>query len=95
MSSLPAENAERIEEVIKKILIADAYLDLDIEAIEAEDSLATDLGLDSLGFVELRVQCERQFGVKIPDESFNAVGFHSIASVRDLVLDLQNHQNEK
>lgn len=86
MSSIsPAE----IESTIKMILVQDAYLDVEEHAIGATDDLATDLGLDSLGFTELRVQCERRFDTKIPDECFNSVHFHSVGTVRDLILELR------
>ncbi|MER5206206.1 acyl carrier protein [Streptomyces sp. NPDC002825] len=85
---MPSLTPEDIESRIKRILVADAYLDLDEDSIQATDGLAGELGLDSLGFTELRVQCERQFDVKIPDEDFNSVRFHSVGSVRDLILEL-------
>ncbi|WP_199191538.1 acyl carrier protein [Amycolatopsis sp. CA-126428] len=81
-------SADEVESRIKRILVEDAYLDLPVDSISASDGLAVDLGLDSLGFTELRVQCERQFATKIPDEQFNSVRFHSVGSVRDLILEL-------
>ena len=85
---LSLSNTE-IESRIKRILVEDAYLDLEEDSINTTDGLATDLGLDSLGFTELRVQCERQFEVRIPDEQFNSVRFHSVDTVRDLILELR------
>ncbi len=81
-------SSDEVESRIKQILVEDVYLDLSVESIRASDGLAVDLGLDSLGFTELRVQCERQFATKIPDEHFNSVRFHSVGSVRDLILEL-------
>lgn len=85
---MPAPTPASIESAIKRILVADAYLEVEEDSIALTDELAGDLGLDSLGFTELRIQCERRWDVKIPEGEFNSVRFRSVASVRDLILEL-------
>jgi acyl carrier protein len=52
-------------------------------------SLRNAHGVDSLGFVELRVQCEDLFGVHISDEEFVPENFRSVAEVAALVRRLR------
>lgn len=54
-----------------------------------DDRLRGEFALDSLGFVELRVQCENKFGVSISDEDFSPENFTSVRTVAALVRDLQ------
>jgi acyl carrier protein len=42
-------------------------------------------GLDSVGFLELRVQCEDRFGITISDDDFNADNFATLGGVVALV----------
>ena len=54
-----------------------------------DDSLRNEFGIDSLGFVELRVNCEEEFEVKISDDDFTPENFQSINSVANLIRRLQ------
>lgn len=85
---MSALTTEAIESTIKRILVVDAYLEVEEDSILLTQELAGELGLDSLGFTELRVQCERRFSVRIPEEDFNSTRFRSVASVRDLIVEL-------
>ena len=67
------------EEIVKKVkeIIVDK---LGVEESEVTESanFTNDLGADSLDTVELLMEFERVFGIKIPDEETN-----SIATVKD------------
>lgn len=69
------------EEIVKKVkeIIVDK---LGVEATEVTDSanFTNDLGADSLDTVELLMEFEKVFGIKIPDEETS-----QIASVKDAV----------
>jgi acyl carrier protein len=78
-----------IERAIGSLLVADLFVEVPEDRMSPEDRLRSDLGLDSLGFVELRVQCENTFGVTIPDAEFTPENFTSIRTVADLVRSLQ------
>jgi acyl carrier protein len=79
-----------IERTIRTMLANDLFVEVPAERMDADDRLRTDYGLDSLGFVELRVQCEDAFGVTISDADFTPENFTSIRSVADLVRSLQS-----
>jgi acyl carrier protein len=79
-----------IERAIGSLLVADLFVEVPEDRMSPEDRLRSDLGLDSLGFVELRVQCENTFGVTISDADFTPENFTSIRSVADLVRTLQS-----
>ncbi|MEV4629510.1 acyl carrier protein [Micromonospora sp. NPDC049523] len=78
-----------IERTIESILVTDLFVEVPAERMTPDDRLRTDFGLDSLGFVELRVQCENTFGITITDAEFTPENFTSIRTVADLVRSLQ------
>lgn len=74
-----------IEDCLRDILIDDLFVALDKDKILETHSLRRDLGLDSLGFVELREQVERRFGVVVPDDEFTPENFSTISSLTSLI----------
>lgn len=78
-----------IEKTIETMLVTDLFVEIPPDRMTPDDRLRTDLGLDSLGFVELRVQCENTFGVTISDAEFTPENFTSIRTVAALVRSLQ------
>ncbi|MFD4574810.1 acyl carrier protein [Streptomyces sp. NPDC058417] len=90
MTAGPGEKLDAtLEATLKEILVEDLFLDLPADRIGDDDGLQDVLGLDSLGFVELRAQCEGRFGVKITDAEFTPLHFHSVRTVADLVRALR------
>lgn len=69
------------EEIVKKVqaIIVDK-LGVEESVVTESANFANDLGADSLDTVELLMEFEREFGVKIPDEDAA-----SIATVADAV----------
>jgi len=67
---------------IEKILINEAsiILALDIETVAADVPLQ-DLGLDSLGFVELLVAIEKRFNLKLMESGLTQEDFQTINSL--------------
>ena len=69
------------EEIVKQVkaIIVDK---LGVEESEVTESanFTNDLGADSLDTVELLMECERVFGIKIPDEETS-----TIATVKDAI----------
>lgn len=74
-----------VQRALHTILIQDLFLDIDPDRLAPEDPLATVCGLDSIGFLELRIRCEEHFGVEISDEDFSSENFSSIASLSRLL----------
>ncbi|MFJ6573332.1 acyl carrier protein [Streptomyces sp. NPDC091292] len=83
-----------IQAAIRSILINDLFVEIPESQIGVDDGLRDVLGLDSLGFLELRVTCEQQFAVQISDDEFAPEHFTSIRTISDLVLRLREAQFE-
>jgi acyl carrier protein len=83
-----------VEEAIKRILIDDLFVDVPQSEIGLEDGLRDVLGLDSLGFTELRTQCEYLFGVTISDKDFVPENFSSVRTLTRLVSRLSDSLHE-
>jgi acyl carrier protein len=74
-----------IETRLTDILLDELNVERDPKMVLASDSLRQDLGLDSLGFIELRNQVETSFGISISDDEFTPENFSTISSLSDLI----------
>ncbi|MEU7182064.1 acyl carrier protein [Streptomyces celluloflavus] len=72
-------------QTIKRILRTDVLVEVPVDQMQLDDSLRESYGMDSLGFVELRVQCEEAFGIDIPDEAVAAGELSTLGDVLALV----------
>jgi acyl carrier protein len=70
---------------LRTILKDDLFIDADSASIREDDGLQSVLGLDSVGFVELRVACEYRFGIDIPDADFIPENFRCLGVLADYI----------
>ncbi|SOD91933.1 acyl carrier protein [Spirosoma fluviale] len=56
-------------------------------AITDQTHFSRDLGMDSLDSVDLIMQLEREFGIRIPDEDY-----HKLTTVQDVLTYLEAEQ---
>ncbi|MCQ2140571.1 MAG: acyl carrier protein [Bacteroidales bacterium] len=79
------------EEIVNKVkaIIADKLAVSESEITETAN-FTNDLGADSLDTVELLMEFERVFGIKIPDEETSG-----IATVKDAIDKVQQKMAEK
>lgn len=61
---------ERIDSIIRKMYCRCGSSDVKIPDLEPKTSLRYDLGFDSLDFVEMVMEFEKEFDVEIPDDTF-------------------------
>ncbi|WP_131740838.1 acyl carrier protein [Actinomadura roseirufa] len=78
-----------IESTIKKVLVADLFVEAPLADIDDQESLRDIYGLDSVGFMELRVQCEELFQIEISDDDFVPEHFRTVATLAALVRRLR------
>jgi acyl carrier protein len=76
-------------DTIKNILVEELFVEVPLGQMRIDDSLRDVFGLDSVGFVELRVQVEDRFGVTVPDEDFTPETFATIGDLVELLNRLQ------
>ncbi len=74
---------------LRRIVVNDLFVEIPEEKIGLDDGLRNVVGLDSVGFVELRVLCEQRFNVQINDEDYTPENFSSIARLASLIERLQ------
>ena len=70
---------EEIQDEILEILVMkmDLGIPMDLEEINDDTNLESDMGLDSLDQIELVMECEREFDIAIDDadvENFQTMG---------------------
>jgi acyl carrier protein len=83
---------EELTSSIKKILVTNLFVEIPEEQIGLDDGLQSVIGLDSVGFLELRVICEEKFNVRISDEAFNVDSFRTVNRLANLIADLRAAQ---
>ena len=77
---------------LRKIIVNDLFVEIAEEQIGVDDGLRTVIGLDSVGFVELRVLCEQKFNVEINDDNYTPENFTSIRLLANLIDRLQSER---
>jgi len=75
---------------LRTILVNDLFVEIPENDIGLDDGLRSVVGLDSVGFVELRVLCEKNFKVQIDDDDYTPENFTSIRRLTGLIERLQN-----
>jgi acyl carrier protein len=78
--------------IIKHFLVSDLFVEIPEDQIGLDDGLQSMVGLDSVGFIELRVLCENRFHIQIADTDFTPDNFRSVRCVAHLVEQLQSQQ---
>ncbi|CAM3195645.1 acyl carrier protein [Corallococcus sp. ZKHCc1 1396] len=81
-----------ISRSLKKILTNNLFVEIPEEQIGGDDGLQSVVGLDSVGFLELRVICEDQFGVSISDQDFDTENFRTLNLLSALIVKLKAQQ---
>ena len=77
---------------LRKIIVNDLFVEIAENDIGLDDGLRTVVGLDSVGFVELRVLCEQKFNIEISDDDYTPENFRSINQLVNLIDRLQSQK---
>jgi acyl carrier protein len=80
---------EEIVAALRKMIVNDLFVEIAENDIGLDDGLRTVVGLDSVGFVELRVLCEQRFNIEINDDDYTPENFTSIRVLTNLIERLQ------
>lgn len=78
-------NKEEIAAELKKILVEDLFIEIPPEKIKETDSLNTDLGLDSVGYIELISLLEERYGLRL-DAAAAAQDMKTVGSATDYIF---------
>ena len=76
---------EDLISALRGMVVNDLFVEIAEEEIGLDDGLRTVVGLDSVGFVELRVLCEQRFNVEIGDDDYTPENFTSIRRLSNLI----------
>ena len=74
---------------LRGMIVNDLYVEIPEDQIGLDDGLQSVVGLDSVGFVEFRSLCERNFNIQISDEDYTPENFSTIRRLADLIDRLQ------
>jgi acyl carrier protein len=83
------EMREDIIAALRKMIVNNLFVEIAEDQIGLDDGLRTVVGLDSVGFVELRVLCEQKFNIEINDDDYTPENFTSIRLLTNLIDRLQ------
>jgi acyl carrier protein len=74
---------------LRKMIVNNLFVEIAEDQIGLDDGLRTVVGLDSVGFVELRVLCEQKFNIEINDDDYTPENFTSVRLLANLIDRLQ------
>ena len=74
---------------LRKMIVNDLFVEIAENDIGLDDGLRTVVGLDSVGFVDLRALCEQRFNIEISYDDYTPENFTSIRLLADLIDRLQ------
>jgi acyl carrier protein len=80
---------EDVIAALRTMIVNDLFVEIAEDQIGLDDGLRTVIGLDSVGFVELRVLCEQKFNIEINDDDYTPENFSSIRLLAALIDRLQ------
>jgi len=80
-------NAILVANKIKEIISERLDLDIPIAGINEIAGLASEVGVDSIGFIELKFQCEEEFKIQIDEEEFVPEHFFSVDTLSRFILE--------
>jgi len=74
---------------LRKMIVNDLFVEIAENDIGLDDGLRTVVGLDSVGFVDLRALCEQRYNIEISDDDYTPENFTSIRVLANLIDRLQ------
>jgi acyl carrier protein len=77
---------EKVIKELKQILTEDLFVSIPENEIKLEDSLASDLGVDSVGFVELTMLLEEKYGISISGEEATPENFRNLDRLSNFIV---------
>jgi acyl carrier protein len=77
---------EQIVPELKKILTQDLFVAIPEDEIGLDDSLADDLGIDSVGFVELMTILEEKYGIEIDSREAKNESLRTLGGLCDFIM---------
>ena len=83
-------NKDAVIDRLKNILIDELFVEVPKDEIQLDDGFQTVLGLDSVSFLELRLHCEREFGIDVSEEDFSSNNFSSLHNLSTFIESQKN-----
>lgn len=74
---------------LRRILVNDLFVEVEESKIGLDDGLQTVVGLDSIGFSELRILIERKFNLVVDDGDFSPDNFSTLRKLDALIARLR------
>jgi acyl carrier protein len=72
--------------ILKKIVAEKLDLDIPESQIKEEAGFSSEVGVDSIGFIELRFQCEETFKIQVSEEEFGPDNFFSCKTLSEFIV---------
>jgi acyl carrier protein len=77
---------ETIVKDLKQILVEDLFVSIPENEIKLDDALGEDLGVDSVGFVELIAMVEDKFAIQISENEAASGNLRTLDRLSDVIL---------
>ena len=84
----PSSERGRVAQIIKRLVVRDSRLTIDINLVNEEEPLNGELlKINSLGLVTMLLHIEDELGTNLPDSLFVGRSFEKVSDLIDVVAD--------
>ena len=77
---------QSVMQQLKSVLTEDLFVAVPVDQIKETDSISNDLGLDSVGFVELSTIISEKYGIQVEDSALADGHFATLAVLYDYMV---------
>ncbi|WP_240655722.1 acyl carrier protein [Paraburkholderia phosphatilytica] len=84
------ETRQQIVDRLRHVIATQLDVDISPERIGLTDGFQSVIGIDSIGFIELKYQCEEAFGIRIDESEFVPDNFLNCDVLASFVLSKLN-----
>lgn len=83
---MPVLDKQQVVKELRQVLVEELFVEVPEGEIRLEAGLASDLGIDSVGFIELIALLEEKYSIKIESDEASRDNFHNLDVLSNFII---------
>lgn len=83
---MPVLDKQQVVKELRQVLVEELFVEVPEGEINLEAGLASDLGIDSVGFIELIALLEEKYSIKIESDEASRDNFHNLDVLSNFII---------
>lgn len=83
---MPVLDKQQVVKELRQVLVEELFVEVPEGEINLEAGLASDLGIDSVGFIELIAILEEKYSIKIESDEASRDNFHNLDVLSNFII---------